>query len=218
MACHPQQGGCLDLRQKNVGHCDAPVDCNPNEKDTAGWGVGSSRADASRVAVCVVCPVALALRSRAWYSPRVRGLCDPVPRHGPCDRVAVREGVSQGLSTCEMTRGLGGASHRASTPVTHPPLGHPIAAIPRSALGTGLEVDRALPAAARLLAVAALLLGLDARDGAATEALRSAVRGTSASGGSGAGRDTEPHMSLDMANHLHYWCGAWLQAGDRPWV
>jgi len=100
------------------------------------------------------------------------------------------------------------------------PLGHPIAAIPRSALGTGLEVDRALPAAARqrLLAVAALLLVRDARDGAATEARRSAVRGTSASGGGGEGRDTEPHMALDMATHLHYWCGAWLQAGDRPWV
>ena len=72
------------------------------------------------------------------------------------------------------------------------PLDHPIAAITLSALGTGLEVDRALPAAARrrLLAVADLLLVLDARDGAATEALRRAVRGTSASGGSGEGRDT----------------------------
>ena len=59
---------------------------------------------------------------------------------------------------------------------------------------------------------------LDALDGAATEAHRRAVRGTSASGGCGEGRDTQPHMALDMANHLHYWCGAWLRAGDSPWV
>src|SRR5262249_33276462 len=100
------------------------------------------------------------------------------------------------------------------------PLGHLIAALTRSALGTGLEVDRALPAAARrrLLAAAAMLLGRDARDDAATEALRRVVRGTSASGGGGEGRDTSPHMALDMANHLHYWCGAWLHAGDRLWV
>ena len=67
------------------------------------------------------------------------------------------------------------------------PLGHPIAAITRSALGTGLEVDRALPAAARrhLLDAAALFLVLDALDVAPTEALRRAVRGTSASGGCG---------------------------------
>ena len=86
------------------------------------------------------------------------------------------------------------------------PLGHPIAAIPRSALGTGLEVDRARTAAARrrLLAAADLLLVLDALDGAATEALRRAVRGKSASGGCGEGRDTQPNMSLDMANHRHY--------------
>ena len=72
------------------------------------------------------------------------------------------------------------------------PLGHPIAAITRSALGTGLEVDPTLPAAERrrLLDAAALLLVRDALDGAATEALRRAVRGTSASGGGGAGRDT----------------------------
>ena len=100
------------------------------------------------------------------------------------------------------------------------PLGHPIAALTRSALGTGLEVDRVLPAAAcrRLRAVAALLLVLDALDDAATAALRRAVRGTTASGGGGEGRDTSPHMALDMANHLHYWCGAWLRADDRPWV
>ena len=72
------------------------------------------------------------------------------------------------------------------------PLGHPIAAITLSALGTGLEVDRARTAAARrrLLDAADLLLVFDSLDGAATEALRSAVRGTSASGGGGEGRDT----------------------------
>jgi hypothetical protein len=90
------------------------------------------------------------------------------------------------------------------------PLGHPMAAITLSALGTGREVDRALTAAERwrLLDAADLLLVLDALDGAATEALRSAVRGKSESGGCGAGRDPQPHMSLDMANHLHYWGGA----------
>src|SRR5262249_45015442 len=25
-------------------------------------------------------------------------------------------------------------------------------------------------------------------------------------------------MALDMAHHLHYWCGAWLRAGDSPRV
>ncbi len=90
------------------------------------------------------------------------------------------------------------------------PLGHPMAAITLSALGTGREVDRALTAAERrrLLDAADLLLVIDALDGAATEALRRAVRGTSASGGCGEGRDTQPNMSLDMANHRHYWWGA----------
>ena len=60
-----------------------------------------------------------------------------------------------------------------------------MAAITLAALGTGLEVDRALPAAARrrLLDAAALLLVIDALDGAATDALRREVRGTSVSGG-----------------------------------
>jgi hypothetical protein len=100
------------------------------------------------------------------------------------------------------------------------PLGPPMAAITLSALGTGREVDRARTAAERrrLLAAAALLLVLDALDGAATETRRRAVRGTSASGECGEGRDTPPHMSLDMANHLHYWCGAWLRAGNSLWV
>jgi hypothetical protein len=63
------------------------------------------------------------------------------------------------------------------------PLGPPMAAITLSALGTGLEVDRARTAAERrrLRAAADLLLVLDARDGAATEAHRRAVRGKSAS-------------------------------------
>jgi hypothetical protein len=67
------------------------------------------------------------------------------------------------------------------------PLGHPLAAITLAALGTGREVDRALTAAARrrLLDAAGLLLVIDALDVAATEVLRRAVRGTSASGGCG---------------------------------
>jgi hypothetical protein len=86
------------------------------------------------------------------------------------------------------------------------PLGPPMAAITLSALGTGLEVDRALTAAERrrLLNAADLLLVLDALDDAATEALRRAVRGKSASGGCREGRDTQPNMALDMANHRHY--------------
>jgi len=100
------------------------------------------------------------------------------------------------------------------------PLGPPMAAITLSALGTGLEVDRALTAAERrrLLDAADLLLVIDALDVAAMEALRRAVRGKSESGGCGEGRDTQPNMSLDIANHLHYWCGAWLRAGDSPWL
>jgi hypothetical protein len=60
-----------------------------------------------------------------------------------------------------------------------------MAAITRSARGTGLEVDSALTAAERrrLLDAADLLLVIDALDVAATEALRRAVRGTSESGG-----------------------------------
>src|SRR5262245_60933213 len=52
--------------------------------------------------VCCVGPVALALRSRAWHSPRARGLCDPFPRNGPVNRGAVSEGVSQVLLTCKV--------------------------------------------------------------------------------------------------------------------
>ena len=37
----------LEMRQKNAGHRDAPVDYNPHEKDTAGRGWWSSREDAS---------------------------------------------------------------------------------------------------------------------------------------------------------------------------
>jgi hypothetical protein len=62
-----------------------------------------------------------------------------------------------------------------------------MAAIKLSALGTGLEVDRALTAAERrrLLDAADLLLVIDALAVAPTEALRTAVRGKSESGGCG---------------------------------
>jgi hypothetical protein len=40
------------MRQKKAGDRDAPVDCNPHEKDTAGRGVGSRKEDASRVEGC----------------------------------------------------------------------------------------------------------------------------------------------------------------------
>ena len=80
------------------------------------------------------------------------------------------------------------------------PLGHPIAAIPLGPRHWARGGPRPHCAARRrLLDAADLLLVLDALDGAATEALRRAVRGTSASGGCGEGRDTSPHMALDMA-------------------
>jgi hypothetical protein len=72
-----------------------------------------------------------------------------------------------------------------SVPTPSPfPLEHPMAAITLSALGTGLEEDRALTAAERrrLLDAADLLLVIDALDVAPTEALRRAVRDKSESG------------------------------------
>jgi len=40
----------------------------------------------------------------------------------PRERESLGEGVSQVLFTCSIARSLGGSSHRASTPVTHPPV------------------------------------------------------------------------------------------------
>jgi hypothetical protein len=46
-----------EMRQKTARHRDTPMDCHSHEKDTAGWGVWSSREDASSVEVCCEFPV-----------------------------------------------------------------------------------------------------------------------------------------------------------------
>jgi hypothetical protein len=76
----------LEMRQKKAGDRDAPVDCNPHEKDTAGRGLGSRKEDASRVEGCCgnkgkLYDQSVSIQSRTWVLSM--GVAQPQACHRP---------------------------------------------------------------------------------------------------------------------------------------